>query len=285
MSRQQIGLPAWGLSLLVHALIVLPLLWLNKTSPLITPPPLALELWSGGAPQAQTIDVPATAPAPAPVAPPTPISTPVVPDADIKLAPAKPIAEPPKPETKPKPEPTPRKPETKPEPVKPEPAKPSKPEPASKPASKVDSQISKDKAAKPQPALPKDDLLAELDLPPGPGTNKSKSQTGSPQGVAGGSANGVAGVSLQYAQQVSNRVRPYVILPPDIKGNPEVVLQIEILPSLEVRTVRLQKSSGNAAYDQAVQDAVREMRRFPPLPKGAAFTDYRRITMSFRPKE
>ncbi|MNU09919.1 Gram-negative bacterial tonB protein [compost metagenome] len=64
-----------------------------------------------------------------------------------------------------------------------------------------------------------------------------------------------------------------------------MVLQIEILPSLEVRQIRLLRSSGNSLYDEAVQAAVREMRRFPPLPKGAAFADYRRVTMSFRPKE
>ncbi|MOA08217.1 Gram-negative bacterial tonB protein [compost metagenome] len=179
------------------------------------------------------------------------------------------------------------KPQTKPKPAEkvPEkvPAKTAKAEtapakasvPAAKPAAKA--------ASKPAPAAD-NDLLAELDLPPGPG-NAKQSQRGGQGGVAGGSSHGVADAKALYAQTLSNRVRPYVVIPDALKGNPEVVLQIEILPSLEVRQIRLLRSSGNSLYDEAVQAAVREMRRFPPLPKGAAFADYRRVTMSFRPKE
>ncbi|MCQ4144060.1 cell envelope integrity protein TolA [Vogesella sp. AC12] len=277
-----IGYGAWGMSLLLHLALLLPLWWLYAPTPVYTPPPLAVELWAGGAPAA-----PAPAPkvrAAPPAAPLAQAATPLLADADIKLKASRPLpqhkAPPPpvateKPQTKPKPaEKVPEKVPEKAAKAAPAPAKASVP--TAKPATKT--------ASKPAPSAADNDLLAELDLPPGPG-NAKQSQRGGQGGVAGGSSHGVADAKALYAQTLSNRVRPYVLIPDTLKGNPEVVLQIEILPSLEVRQIRLLRSSGNSLYDEAVQAAVREMRRFPPLPKGAAFADYRRVTMSFRPKE
>jgi TolA protein len=214
-------------------------------------------------------------------------ATPLLADADIKLKASRPLPQhkpPPAPvaveKPQPKPKPTEKVPEKVPEKVIAKAAKAAPaPAKASVPSAKPDAKAS----TKPAPAAD-NDLLAELDLPPGPG-NAKQSQRGGQGGVAGGSSHGVADAKALYAQTLSNRVRPYVVIPDALKGNPEVVLQIEILPSLEVRQIRLLRSSGNSLYDEAVQAAVREMRRFPPLPKGAAFADYRRVTMSFRPKE
>lgn len=276
-----IGYGAWGMSLLLHLVVLLPLWWLYAPTPVYTPPPLAVELWAGGAPAAP-IPAPKVHTAP-PAAAVAQAATPLLADADIKLKASRPLPQhkaPPAPVATEKPQPKPKPAEKMPEKV---PAKIAKAEtapakasvPAVKPAAKP--------AAKPAPAAD-NDLLAELDLPPGPG-NAKQSQRGGQGGVAGGSSHGVADAKALYAQTLSNRVRPYVAIPDALKGNPEVVLQIEILPSLEVRQIRLLRSSGNPQYDEAVQAAVREMRRFPPLPKGAAFADYRRVTMSFRPKE
>ncbi|MDC7713389.1 energy transducer TonB [Vogesella sp. LYT5W] len=281
-----IGYGAWGLSLLLHLALLLPLWWLYAPAPVYTPPPLAVELWAGGAPSAPT-PAPKVRAAP-PAAPVAQAATPLLADADIKLKASRPLPQPKAPpppvaaeKPQPKPKPAEKVPEKVPEKMQPKAAAKAVPAPAkasvptTKPASKA--------SVKPAPGAD-NDLLAELDLPPGPG-NAKQSQRGGQGGVAGGSSNGVADAKALYAQTLSNRVRPYVVIPDGLKGNPEVVLQIEILPSLEVRQIRLLRSSGNPQYDEAVQAAVREMRRFPPLPKGAAFADYRRVTMSFRPKE
>ena len=290
-----IGYGAWGLSLLLHLALLLPLWWLYAPAPVYTPPPLAVELWAGGAPAAPSEPSAPSAPTPAPkvrAAPPaatvTEAATPLLADADIKLKASRPLPQPKAPpppvaaeKPQPKPKPAEKVPEKVPEKVQPKAAAKAVPAPAkaSVPAAKPATKAS----TKPAPSAD-NDLLAELDLPPGPG-NAKQSQRGGQGGVAGGSSNGVADAKALYAQTLSNRVRPYVVIPDGLKGNPEVVLQIEILPSLEVRQIRLLRSSGNPQYDEAVQAAVREMRRFPPLPKGAAFADYRRVTMSFRPKE
>jgi TonB family protein len=278
------GAASWLLSATLHVVVLL-CLWLSAAPTQIkTPPPLAVELWAGR-PEAAVVPPPATVPAPVPATPaaaPAPkLAPPPLPDnpaAEVKLQAAKPAK---------KPEPAPAKPESK-AVAKPEPghppvlpaAKAAPPEsrPASKPASKP--------AANPKPAAVKaDDLLAELDaLPPGPGNGKV-SQAGAKSGAKTGTANGQPDLKQQYGESVRNRVRPYVVMPDGIKGNPEAVVEVIILPTLEIRSSRILRSSGSPAWDQAVLAALAEVKRFPPLPKGVDFADYRRITLNFRPKE
>lgn len=297
------GASAWLLSAVLHIAVGLCLWWSAAPAKLDTPPPLAVELWAGGGPavSAPPQPVPAppvAAPAPRPAAKPAPAPAPkvtapppVVPDnaaADVKLQAAKPqkdkASDPPKKAAPPKPvsdkpEPLkPAKPDTKPasksEPVAEGKAKPAA---AASPASKP--------AAKTTAAVKTDDLLAELDaLPPGPGNGKV-TQAGAKTGSKNGAANGQPDLKQQYGESVRNRVRPYVVLPDGIKGNPEAVVEVIILPTLEIRSSRILRSSGSPAWDQAVLAALAEVKRFPPLPKGAEFADYRRITLNFRPKE
>jgi TonB family protein len=57
-------------------------------------------------------------------------------------------------------------------------------------------------------------------------------------------------------------------------GNSTATVQIVIQPDGEIRSIRLDKSSGNESYDRAVQSLLMELRRVPPLPddmKGEPF--------------
>ena len=129
-----------------------------------------------------------------------------------------------------------------------------------------------------------DDLLSDLNS-----TNTTRKgnarydQAGGRNGVAGGSANGSSAARDGWVSRVQAKVRPQVELPADLKGNPKAVLLVRLLPSLEVQSVRVLQSSGNDAYDEAVQRAVREAHTFPSLPSGASFGDYRQIKLEFRP--
>ncbi|WP_174873702.1 energy transducer TonB [Vogesella oryzae] len=284
LAARQPGGAAWLLSALLHVAVIAMLWWSAAPAVLQTPPPLAVELWAGGGPVVReavkaaraAVSKPQPA-APAPTPAPTPAAQaqlPALNSADITVKGGKPAPEPAAP--------PPAKTPAKPKPAPAEPAKATPPVPASKPA--VTAAPTGKPAAK--PVAPRaDDLLSELDdLPPGPGKGKV-TQSGSKQGVQGGSANGVLDLRAQYVDAVRNRIRPYVMVPDGIAGNPEAVVEVEILPTLEIRSSRLLRSSGVAGYDQAVLAALRDARRFPPLPKGADFADFRRITLKFRPKE
>jgi len=57
-------------------------------------------------------------------------------------------------------------------------------------------------------------------------------------------------------------------------GDSTATVQIVIQPDGEIRSIRLDKSSGNESYDRAVQSLLMDLRRVPPLPddmKGEPF--------------
>lgn len=69
----------------------------------------------------------------------------------------------------------------------------------------------------------------------------------------------------QYRERISAAVRGNTRLPDDLKGNPEVRFLVKVLPSGEVFDIRRTQSSGNPAYDEAVERAIR-MSSPLPLP-------------------
>lgn len=242
-----------------------------------------------GAMEVELVAAPAARPAPAPP-PPEPEVKPEPPKPQPKPEPPKPELKPePKPEPKvqpkpdiatkaPKPEPKkpePKKPEPKPEPKKPEPKKPEpKPEPK-KPEPK------KPVAEKPKPvAPPKDDYferrmaeeLAAADM------NRVLRE-----GEARAAAARSASARDAYANAIRTKVRGNLLRPPGLVGNPEAIFEVDQLPSGEVLNVRLKRSSGVPALDDAIERAIRRSSPLPQ-PKEAELFE-RTLELRFRPLE
>ncbi len=135
------------------------------------------------------------------------------------------------------------------------------------------------KIKKPQPNKQISDLLS--DLTP---TENAGNSTGS---ATGGTNLGTADTDnmlSNYADLVIARVRPYVINPDGLDNSAKAIIEVTLLPNMQVYKVRLVKSSGNSEYDQNVQQAINRAAVFPPLPEGANFADYRKIKLTFRPQ-
>jgi colicin import membrane protein len=73
----------------------------------------------------------------------------------------------------------------------------------------------------------------------------------------------VAGVVAQHIAMISAKVRGNTRLPDNLTGNPEVRCLVKLLPTGEVKSVQVTRSSGNPAYDDAV---VRAIEKSSPLP-------------------
>ncbi len=87
----------------------------------------------------------------------------------------------------------------------------------------------------------------------------------------------------RWKAQIQAKVRGNVNLPPNIVGNPEAIFEVTQLPTGEVINVRMIKSSGNAAYDDAIQRAI--LKSSPlPLPERKDIFD-RRLILNFKPHE
>ena len=108
---------------------------------------------------------------------------------------------------------------------------------------------------------------------------KGKALGGNPNGTS--DSNNLIG---NYADQVINAVRPFVLVPDDINPSAKAIVKVILNPDLSVRSVTLLKSSGNPAYDQNIQNAITRVKIFPPLPDGAKYVDYRTLKLTFRPQ-
>ncbi|MBM3373953.1 MAG: cell envelope integrity protein TolA, partial [Betaproteobacteria bacterium] len=88
----------------------------------------------------------------------------------------------------------------------------------------------------------------------------------------------------KYMAGIQAKVRRFVLVPPSLQGNPEAEVVVTLLPGGEVLNVRIRKSSGNIAYDEAVERAVRRAQPFE-VPAGEMFQrNFREFTMVFRPQ-
>ena len=86
-----------------------------------------------------------------------------------------------------------------------------------------------------------------------------------------------------YAGKIRAKVRGNITGAVEVVGNPEAVFEVVQLPTGEVLTVTLKKSSGNRAYDEAVERAI---NKSSPLPKpDQAEIFQRQLSLKFRPLE
>lgn len=83
-----------------------------------------------------------------------------------------------------------------------------------------------------------------------------------------------------YIERIVVKIRGNIVLPPDIKGNPEAIFDVVQLPTGEVLSVKLRKSSGHRGYDEAVERAI---LKSSALPKADAGLFNRQLELKFRP--
>ena len=87
----------------------------------------------------------------------------------------------------------------------------------------------------------------------------------------------------EYIARIQAKVKSNWILPQGIQGNPEAIFLVVQLPTGEVLSTRLVRSSGNPAYDAAVERAI---LKSSPLPLPAARELFaRELKLTFRPHD
>jgi colicin import membrane protein len=94
-------------------------------------------------------------------------------------------------------------------------------------------------------------------------------------------AAGLQAAENAWGEQIKNKVRGNIVRPPNIEGNPEAFLIVTLLPTGEVLTVRVVRSSGNPALDAAIE---RAFLKSSPLPKPADPAAFKRtLEITFFP--
>ena len=237
--------PAMGLSVLMHVVLI-GILFFGVRFQSSPPAQVMVELWD-----------PPSPPPPAPVV-------------EVKPPPPPPVV----------------KPEPEPEVKKPDIVVPDKPKPKPKPEPKVE---------KPKPAPPKRDLAFEKQLREEAlaeqkaldeqrrKLDEQRRERERQETLARLQSDARNKALATWTDKIRAKIRGNIILPQDIPGNPEAIFDIAILPTGEVLTVRKRKSSGHAAYDEAVERAIMKSSPLPQPDDRSLFQ--RQLELRFRPQD
>jgi colicin import membrane protein len=235
-------------------------------------------------PQAMVVDLWASLPAvkPAPVEP------------EPVAQPEPPPPPPPKVEAKPEPKPEPRpvaKPEAKPVPKadialkeKQEKEKREKQERLEKEKKAKEDKLRAEKAKREQEDLQRKMLAAEQQKTDA-AARAAKEQADAQRRAEAQAAAAQAKLVNEYTERIRAKVRGFVVLPPGLQGNPEAEFDVVLIPGGEILTTKLRKSSGNAAYDAAVERAILKAQPLPLPPDPNLFGQFRELRLKFRPQE
>ena len=96
------------------------------------------------------------------------------------------------------------------------------------------------------------------------GAGDAGSSNGAGKGrTTGGGAERDAGPSAGYGAKVRAKVRPNIVFPDEIAGNPVAEVEVRTSPDGTIIGKRLLKSSGNKAWDAAVLRAIDKTEAMP----------------------
>jgi len=89
----------------------------------------------------------------------------------------------------------------------------------------------------------------------------------------------------KYRQAIAARIKRFIVEPPNLQGNPEVEVDIIVLPGGEILDVRTKKASGQTQWDNAVERAIRRAQPLPLPSDPDLMKEFRELNLKFRPKE
>jgi colicin import membrane protein len=218
---------------------------------------------------------------------------------DLPTATPPPAAEaPPPPQIKPEPPPPAPKVEVKPPPPKPEPVPVVKPDIALKEKQEKERKVREQQAAEEKKKLAaekaQEEALQKKKLAEADALKKKQAAEVAAKSAANEEQKARTALAAQqaaaakrdidkYMDGIRTKVRGALLVPPSVQGNPEAEFSVTLLPGGEVLDVRLNKSSGNTAYDAAIEAAIRKGQPYT-VPTGDQFQQYfRRFNMAFRP--
>ena len=98
---------------------------------------------------------------------------------------------------------------------------------------------------------------------------------------------GAEEMSASYAASIRDTVESYWSAPPSARNGMEALLAIQLVPTGELVSVSVLRSSGSAAFDRSALNAVEKAAAFPELrnlPRREFERRFRRFQLLFRPE-
>ncbi|MGB7651502.1 MAG: TonB family protein [Gallionella sp.] len=85
--------------------------------------------------------------------------------------------------------------------------------------------------------------------------------------------------------KISSKIRRNIVMPPDVANEAQAIFAVTLLPGGAVLSARLAQSSGNAAYDNAVERAILKSQPLPLPADASLFNRFRELKLKFKPAE
>ena len=89
----------------------------------------------------------------------------------------------------------------------------------------------------------------------------------------------------EYKTKINNKIKREIVLPPGVPDEALAVFRVTLLPGGAVLSVEMKKSSGNAAYDNAVERAILKSDPLPLPTDASLFKDFRVLELKFQPRK
>ncbi|TAN75075.1 MAG: cell envelope integrity protein TolA [Gallionella sp.] len=144
------------------------------------------------------------------------------------------------------------------------------------------------KPVAPKPVVPKPEAQKTVATKPverKPDSSAADQQAARERAERAEQAAAVGRVVDEYKAKIQSKVRSYIVMPPDVAKDARAEFLVTVLPGGTVLNPRLLKSSGNAAYDDAVERAILKSQPLPLPPDAAMFNRFRELKLGFKPAE
>lgn len=102
---------------------------------------------------------------------------------------------------------------------------------------------------------------------------------------AAAARNQVTNEISKYKALILAKIRSRIVMPPDLPGNPIAEFSVTLLPGGDILDVRLSKSSGHVAFDNAVERAIFLSKPLPLPPDPALFNEFRSLNIKVHYRE
>ncbi|MEO6975868.1 MAG: cell envelope integrity protein TolA [Gallionella sp.] len=89
----------------------------------------------------------------------------------------------------------------------------------------------------------------------------------------------------EYQAKIQAKIRRNIVMPPNVAKDALAIFRVTLLPGGAVLNAVPLKSSGNAAYDDAVDRAILKSDPLPVPPDVTLFNRFRELDLKFKPTE
>ena len=108
------------------------------------------------------------------------------------------------------------------------------------------------------------------------GSATERSAPASAGGASGATAGGASGgADGGYVAKLSSLLRSNTVYqaPANLEGNPKAVFVVSVLPDCTIASIKLKRSSGVPAWDQAAERGIERSSPLPRMPDGKCPSD------------